>query len=108
MFQNYCRQCKKDVDPVLDTKLNIIVCPDCLEEFKNMSEFIKIQLKTFSQTLKPKKSKKAFSVRCHLCQFESPPIMKSHDLFVCASCGQELKLTEPFKQLVRENIKQTS
>ena len=107
MFQNHCRSCKKDVDPVLDVKADIIVCPECFTEFTNVSPYIKPQLKFFGQIKRAVKTQKAFSTKCPHCQVEAPPVVKSKDLFVCSSCGKELNLSEAFKQLVRMNIKPT-
>jgi predicted RNA-binding Zn-ribbon protein involved in translation (DUF1610 family) len=105
MFLTYCRNCKADVDPVLNTKSDEVVCPMCGEVLPNMSSFIKIQLKAFGQVKKVEKPKKAFSVKCKKCEAEAPPRVKTKDLFVCAVCGEELILMPAFKNLVLENIK---
>ena len=105
MFLNYCKNCRADVDPVLDTNTDKVVCPVCSTEFTNISPFVKVQLKAFGQTRKADKQQKAFSTKCPHCQVDAPPLAKSKDLFVCSKCGEELNLSAPFKALVLQNIK---
>ena len=111
MFTMTCTACKKDVDPVLDEKDKsepggVVVCPMCGEPMTNVSSFIKVQLKSFSQVRKTVVQQKAYAIKCSSCSATVQPKIKGKD-FLCTSCGKAMNISEAFKNLIRENVKKS-
>lgn len=107
MFTTLCRNCKADVDPVLDEQNDTIVCPDCYKELENMSPFIKVQLRAYKQVKKPKKQQTAYSILCKKCNATVKPVVKNGQ-FLCSACGAVMNnISDTFKNLILENSKQS-
>lgn len=105
MFETLCVKCKTDVTPVLDVKANVVVCPDCEEELTQITNFVKVQLKAAGQIKKEKQSRKAFSVRCQVCNKEAQPKIANGKV-LCSLCGNEHEhLSAPFKQAILTAMK---
>ena len=95
--------CGKTMSPILDVNSNEVICSDCQREITNVSSFAKAQMKSLGQVKKD--SKKSFAVKCISCGKETRPIELNNDL-VCGSCKKPLSnISEPFKQMLRANLK---
>ena len=95
--------CGKTMSPTLDVSSNAVICSECDREITNVSSFAKSQMKSLGQIKKD--NKKSFAVRCPKCNKEARPIETNNDL-VCGSCKKPLShLSEPFKQMLKINLK---
>lgn len=106
-FLTYCdnKGCKKEQSPLLDTETNDVICAECNQPIKTVTEFAKRQMKTLGQVLRKKKTRSAYAVKCSSCNVESTPVIKDDEL-ACSSCSSKLNLSKPFERIVRAAIKE--
>lgn len=104
-FSVYCdnKGCHKYQAPALDTDTNQVLCTECNQEIKSITDFAKRQMKGLNQIVK-KKSQSTFGVKCHKCNKHGTPV-SIDDEFCCGSCQTVLKLSTPFILMLKENLK---
>lgn len=95
--------CGKMQEPFIDPKTDKVYCSVCDREVSGITHFAKMQLKALKQ-YRPKNTT-SFAVKCPLCQKEDRPKLKDDDL-VCSGCQKPLSnLSLPFKNMLKEKLK---
>lgn len=95
------KDCREHVEPLLDLKTNQAICSFCGEDIKNVTDFVKNQLKFLGQ-VKKNSSKKSWAVKCQSCEAQVTPLQKDGKLY-CSECDEELKVTQQFASLFLAN-----
>lgn len=107
-FKMFCQHkgCGRDALLLLDTATDKVYC-DC-EHQKELetTKFVKIQLLSFNQTLKNKKTQKqSYSVECPKCNHKGTPELKKNKI-LCTKCKEEMThLSKPFAHMLKTNLK---
>lgn len=95
--------CADHMDPYIDPKEDKVYCSSCNRELTNVTYFTKVQLKNLKQ-FKPK-TVVSFAVKCNNCGKEDRPKVVKDDI-VCKSCNKAItNLSQPFKLMLKENLK---
>lgn len=105
MFSMNCtvKGCYKIMEPYLDPQTDKVYCSICDGEMTNVTHFTKVQMKSLKQYRK--KNSVAFGIKCNSCGKEDRPLIVDKDI-VCPSCKKcHNHLSEPFKIMLRENLK---
>lgn len=88
----------------LDVSTNQVICMNCGNEIKNITDFAKQQLKRSGQITGKNKSQKSHAIKCTHCQLIDLPKIEN-DSFLCVGCNKELDISIPFKKLLKEYFK---
>ena len=101
-FQMQChnKECRKFTEPLLDESNDTIVCGDCFVEIKNVTVFVKNQLRSSRQIKKKTAHAKAFAVKCKWCSSSDAPILKGDKLF-CTTCDKDMECTIHFVNMFK-------
>jgi len=104
-FSTQCthKSCGQLTTPYLDN--DTIYCSFCDQPLTHLTSFVKNQMKVNKQF--KVKTPAAFAVKCSSCNKDDKPILKGNDI-VCSKCFSPLKLSEPFKIMLREKLKTSS
>lgn len=95
--------CGIQMEPFIDLKDNKVYCSQCEKELENVSHFTKTQMKALKQFKKKKII--SFSVKCQNCGKEERPNLVKQDI-VCPACNKTHNhLSEPFKIVLRDKLK---
>jgi len=86
--------CYQSMEPLLDTNTNEVICTECGQPIKSVTQFTRIQMKSLGQIKKSAPASKAFSVECRFCGSVSPPTKKDKKLY-CSSCNRHLDYLTP-------------
>lgn len=108
MFSTNCtnKGCSKINEPYIDPQTNKVHCSLCDGEITNITIFTKNQMKAAKQYRK--KNTAAFGLKCASCHKEDRPIIINKDI-VCGSCKKpHSNLSEPFKLMLIDNLKNFS
>lgn len=103
-FSTNCtnKGCGKYQTPFIDKKTDKVYCSECEQEITNLTSFAKAQMKAIKQFREEKPA--AFSVKCSHCSLTNQPDQQK-DKFFCPSCKKELKLSEAFRLMLIEKLK---
>lgn len=98
------KECRRISQVKLDPESNEVVCCDCGNVIKNVTEFVKVTLRSNKEFVKKGKISDRFNVKCNSCGRTVTPILKDK-VFVCSECFAKMALSKPFESLLRQNIK---
>lgn len=94
-----CPTCKKEMEPYLDKKSDLVFC-DCCNADCNANHFLKMQLKAFKQYREPKIE--SFAVICNNCNHKGTPVLKKNNV-CCAKCSKPITtIGDAFKKMLIE------
>lgn len=96
--------CFKLQNAQLNVETDQVHCADCNNVIKNITVFAKRQLKALGQTTKNQKTTKSFAVKCNHCDLLEQPTIEKNE-FLCSGCKKPLQISEPFKLILKENLK---
>lgn len=94
--------CRKFMEPYVDKVTKKVYCSECDAELLNINIFTINQMISSKQF--KEKSNKAFSFKCKNCSKEDVPLKLNKD-FVCSFCKEALNITESFKIILNEKLK---
>jgi len=86
--------CFQNMEPMLDTNTDEVICTECGKIIKSVTNFTKTQMKSLGQTKKAPPPSKAFSVECRFCGAVAPPIKKGKQVY-CSSCQRHMDFLTP-------------
>jgi hypothetical protein len=96
--------CGKLMQPYIDPDTDKVHCSSCDSELLQVTPFVKHQLK-MNKKYRPKKSI-PFAVKCANCGREDRPLLLGDKDIICPACKKvHSNLSEPFKIVLRENLK---
>lgn len=105
LFSTQCfnKNCGQIQSPYLDLQDNKVYCSSCDGELPNITNFIKLQMKSNKQF--KQKRPEPFAVKCSKCNKEGRPVV-IQDEVVCGSCKGSLNNLSPiFKNMLKEKLK---
>lgn len=107
-FMTYCdnKDCRQEMEPVIDKETNIVYCTKCGKEIKSVTDFMKRQMVSLGQVKKVDKRKMAYSIKCGPCGKEGTPKLDPNNKIICCYCGKEFSdLNKPFAEMLKINLR---
>ncbi len=98
------KDCRRLAEVKLDPETNEVICCDCGEVIKDVTEFVKVTLRSNKQFVKRAKGNSNFNVECSSCKKKVCPIPKDKS-FICPECFAQIKLSKAFENVLRSSIK---
>lgn len=93
--------CCKDSEALLDVAKNQVICQECGQQIKNISDTMKRVLKNSGQIIRSA-AKKAFMMGCTSCKANREVVFDESTNTVCKVCGAEIKVHPAMKQAMME------
>ena len=93
--------CMQSTNALLDVVSMKVICGNCGEPIKNISEPMKRTLKSFGQVLR-NEEKKAFMMACKNCNANREIVLSQDNKTVCKVCNSEVKVHAAMKQAILE------
>lgn len=97
-FRIYCNNkgCGQDQEPLLDLATSQVMCTECGQEIKDVTQFTKNSMKGLGQVKRDVAKKQAFSVNCQSCSKDVKPEVKS-DKAYCPLCSAHMShVSKPY------------
>ncbi len=96
--------CRQLAEVKLDPATNEVICGECGNAIKNITEFTKVNLRANKQFVK-KGTGSTFNVKCAKCGRLVGPVLNAKNQTTCPECGAEIKLSKAFENVFRESLR---
>lgn len=81
-----------------------VICGECGGSIKNVTQFIKINLRANKQFVKTG-TRSNFNVKCSKCGRNVGPIVNDKNQITCPECKAEIKLSKAFENVFRQSTR---
>jgi len=98
------KNCNKLNDAKINPQTKEVICGECNKPISNITEFTKNVLITNKEFTQSHDEKQKFSIECTKCGKKLTPKCVDKK-FVCAKCGEALKISQVFENVLRDYIK---
>lgn len=93
--------CSKSTEALLNVETNEVICQECGQPIKNISNIMKRTLKATGNIIRSN-LKKAFMMACRTCNANREVVLDASTNTVCKVCGTEIKVQAAMKQAMIE------